>query len=122
MTDEEKRRRKKQEEERKRREAELKQKQKKRLSLHQKHKDRRRKDNMIGLPFIIAYQGDPARGFYCNDVKVFGVHNYELIHDNKQDNLLIRDKAFQRLRRYLSHKVMSMQAKILIWNAGVKYD
>jgi len=76
-------------------------------SLHDKHKDRRKKDCMIGMPFIIAFHGDPAQNFFCNDV-----HSYELIHENGND------KALARLERYMSHHVVTMQNKVLIFEAG----
>lgn len=101
------------EQEHRHRKEEQKKKLKKRLSLHLKHKERRKKDNMIGLPFIIAFQGDPARPFYCNDVMDKGIHTYELIHKDGS-----WDKAFARLKTYLAHHVVSMTAKILIYKAG----
>jgi len=114
------------EEERKRRDKERKERERKRVierertnqkldykhkyrSLHDKHRDRRKRDCMIGLPFIVAFQGDPARPFYCNDVRVDGEPTYELIKEEKQ---------LARLARYLEHHVVSLHAKILIYKAS----
>ncbi len=65
---------------------------------------------MIGLPFIIAFQGDPAQNFYCNDVRdCDGTPIYELIK---------KEKNMARLERYLAHHVVSIHAKVLIYKAG----
>lgn len=91
---------------------------KKKKSLHKKHEERRKKDCMIGIPFILAFQGDPARPFYCNDI-----HTYELIHNADVMGIVsvngVREKAFSRLRRYLGHHVVHMIAKVLIYKAGI---
>lgn len=78
-------------------------------SLHDKNRDRRKKDCMIGMPFIIAYQGDPAQNFFCNDVIHNGVHDYDLIFG---------EKNFARLDRYLAHHVVTLHARVLIYKAG----
>lgn len=84
----------------------------KRRSLHDKHKERRKKDCMIGLPFITAFQGDPAMPFYCNDVRDYdGTPVYELIYS---------ERKLARLARYLNHHVVTMHAKVLIYKAGVE--
>lgn len=111
MTDDD---RKKEEERRKKREKERQQSRlratqelthrRKYRSLHDKHKDRRKKDCMIGMPFVIAYQGDPAQNFFCNDI-----HTYDLIFG---------EKNFARLERYLAHHVVTMHEKVLIFEAG----
>ena len=78
-------------------------------TLHDRHRDRRKKDCMLGMPFIIAFQGDPARPFYCNDVRnIYGEPNYELIRE---------EGPLVRLKRYLSHHVVSLHTKVLIWKA-----
>lgn len=122
MTDEEKRReeRKKKEEKRKTELQRSREHQRQELlhkrkfrTLHDKHRDRRKKDCMIGLPFVIAFQGDPAQNFFCNDI-----HSYELIHDEVGRTDSLRDKAFYRLIRYMDHHVVTMHAKVLIYKAG----
>jgi len=107
--DEEERKRKRREEERKKQMLKL-HTEKKRRSLHRKHRDRRKRDCMIMMPFIVAFQGDPARPFYCNDVRDY--HNepiYELIR---------AERPFARLERYLGHHIVSIHAKVLVYKAG----
>jgi len=96
------------------------QEQKKKRKLKKKHKLRRHKDCMIGLPFIVAFQGDPAQSFFCNDVVDYEtkVHNYELIYSHCS-NAYFREKPLTKLLRYMSHHVMSIQGKILIYKAGI---
>jgi len=97
---------------RERKKQKQRQEQKKR-SLHKKHKDRRKKDLTNGLPFIIAYHGDPAMGmgyFYCNDL-----HSYKLIAPKDR-----YEKAFARLKRYQKKPIASMfklEGKILVKEA-----
>lgn len=79
-------------------------------TLHDRHRDRRKKDCMLGMPFIIAFQGDPARPFYCNDVHdIYGEPIYELIRE---------EGPFVRLKRYMNHHVVSLHAKVLIYKAA----
>ena len=83
---------------------------KKRRSLHDKHRRRRKKDLVPNIPFIVAYQGDPAMGayYYCNDA-----HYYKLIGATK--------RPFDRLERYLMKGIASifaLEGKILIKEAG----
>jgi len=84
----------------------------KQRSLHDKHRMRRKKDLMVGMPFIIGYQGDPAMGnrFYCNDIRSF-----KLIVPNKFD------KPFARLYRYQMKAIASIlmfDMKILVKEAS----
>jgi hypothetical protein len=81
---------------------------KKHRTLHDKNRDRRKKDCMIGMPFIIAYQGDPAQNFFCNDVIHDGVHDYDLIFG---------ERNFARLERYLARHVVTLHARVLIYKA-----
>jgi len=84
---------------------------KKKRSLHDKHRERRKKDMMIGMPFIIGYQGDPAMGMaymYCDQV-----HSFKLIASR-------REKVFARLKRYQKKAIKSMfklEGKILVKEA-----
>lgn len=80
-------------------------------SLHDKHKRRRKKDMMIGMPFIIGYQGDPAMGvayMYCDQVRTYKLINAGWF------------KPFARLQRYLAKPILTMfaiQGKILVKEA-----
>jgi hypothetical protein len=85
---------------------------KRRRSLHNKHKDRRKKDCMIGMPFIVAFHGDPAQLFYCDDYP----KTYELIP--RTEKFPMYERYFARLMRYLSHWVTQIHNKVLIWKAG----
>ena len=112
--EEERRRRKKREEERKR--QMLKQHQElrevhKRRSLHDKHRERRKRDCMIGMPFVIAFHGDPAGKFYCNDYP----DTFELIP--RTSRFPKYEKPLARLARYQKHHVTSIHRKILIYKA-----
>ena len=111
MSTEEEKRRKKREEEKRRQEL---LQRKKYRSLHDKHRERRKKDCMIGMPFIIAFQGDPAGKFYCNDYP----DTFELIPRTKQYPKYTN--PFQRLKTYLKHHVTSIHRKVLIYKAGEK--
>jgi len=85
---------------------------KKRRSLHKKHKDRRKKDCMIGLPFIIAFHGDPSQLFYCADYPT----SYELIpRTNKYP--WEYNSPLERLKRYMEHHVTQIHDKVLIYKA-----
>lgn len=86
---------------------------KKRRSLHDKHKDRRKKDCMIGLPFIIAFHGDPSQLFYCADIP----KTYELI-PRTNNYPWSWEGPLARLMRYLDHHVTQIHNKVLIWKAG----
>lgn len=81
----------------------------KRRSLHDKHREQRR-DLTLNMPFIIAYQGDPAMGnyFYCNDL-----HIHKLISPETEG-------PFARLQRYLNKGIASIfmeEGKILVKEA-----
>ena len=85
----------------------------KRRSLHDKHRRRRKKDLMPNIPFLVAYQGDPAMGsyYFCNDVIRNGVHNYQLI-----------TRSFSRLDRYCMKGIASIfaqEGKILVKEAPI---
>ena len=85
---------------------------KKRRSLHIKHKKRRKKDCMVGVPFVIAFHGDPARLFYCADYPV----SYELIPRTSVYPAYMR--PFERLGTFGMHHVTQIHGKILIFEAG----
>jgi hypothetical protein len=69
---------------------------------------------MLHMPFIIAFQGDPAMPFYCNDVRdCDGTPIYELIKG---------ERNLARLKRYMAHHVTSIYAKVLIYKAGPDED
>lgn len=108
---EEERKRRKREEERKKELQKLRQLQKRR-SLHDKHKRRRKKDCMIGLPFIVAFQGDPAQLFYCNDIP----RTFELIP--RTSNYPRHMYSLARLKQYMKHHVVHIAKKVLIYKAG----
>lgn len=86
---------------------------KKRMRLHDMHKKRRKKDCIIGMPFIVAFHGDPAQLFYCADFPT----SYELIPrtDKYPWNY---DGPLERLKRYMWHHVTQIHDKVLIWKAG----
>jgi len=113
--EEEERRRKKKEEERRKQLSRSRQNQelifKRRYrTIHDRNRRRRKRDCALGMPFILAFQGDPARPFYCNDVRDGREPIYELI---KSEN-----GTLSRLRRYMLHHVVQMQAKVLIYKAA----
>ena len=85
-----------------------------RRSLHDKHKERRKRDNMIFMPFIIAFQGDPSGKFYCNDIP----DTFELIPRTKNYHGLYADKPLSRLKKYMAHHVVHIAKKVLIWKAA----
>jgi len=84
----------------------------KRRSIHAKHKKRRKKDIIMGLPFIIGFGGDPARHFWCADYP----HSWELVPKYYWKN---RDRPFSRLRYYQKHHITNIayQGKVLIYKA-----
>jgi hypothetical protein len=85
---------------------------KKRRSLHDKHKRRRKKDCVLGMPFIIAFHGDPTKTYYCADYP----SSFELIpRTNKYPNY---SGPFARLKRYMQHHVTQIHDKVLIYKAG----
>jgi len=119
------------EEERKKRDKERKEKERKRAierervsqhqrlverhkyrSLHDKHKERRKRDCMIGLPFIIAFQGDPTMTYYCADLP----QSFELIP--RTERYPSNKSPFERLATYLKHHVTQIHAKVLIYKAS----
>lgn len=85
---------------------------KKRHSLHDKHKDRRKKDCILGMPFIIAFQGDPTKTYYCADYP----SSFELIP--RTDKYPKYSGPFKRLKTYLDHHVTQIHNKVLIYKAG----
>lgn len=110
---EEKRRKKKREEERKRQVQKRIQESleaRKFRNIHERHKRRRKKDCMIGMPFVIAFQGDPAGAFYCNDI-----HSYELIP--RTDLYPSNWTPLGRLKFYQKHHVVQIAKKVLIYKA-----
>ena len=106
MSGEERRRRKKREEEKKKRKAEY---LLKRRSLHDRNRRRRKKDCMIGLPFIVAFQGDPAQNFYCNDIRDG--------HGNATYELTRKEGHFVRLKRYMKHHIVAISRKVPVYKA-----
>jgi hypothetical protein len=71
-----------------------------------KNKARRKKDVIQGLPFIIAFQGDPARHFRCGQSESLRQH-YDLINlskKNKRRNASLFN--FNLLNQYKSHPVL----------------
>lgn len=109
MDEEERRRRKKREEEKKKQLQKSLLKSRCRL-LHDRNRRRRKKDCMIGLPFIVAYQGDPAQNFYCNDVRDG--------HGNACYELIRHEGPFIRLKRYMKHHIINLSKKVLVYKAG----
>jgi len=105
-----KRREKKKQEQRRRTRSSL--LRKKRRSLHAKHKKRRKKDCMVGVPFVIAFHGDPARLFYCADYPT----SFELIP--RTSVYPIYETPLERLAKYIGHHVTQIHGKILIFDAG----
>jgi hypothetical protein len=126
MDDDDRRRRKKDEERRKKEQRERQRshlmqvlrlrERSRRRTLHDKHRDRRKKDCMMGIPFILAFQGDPAREFYCNDQ-----HGYELIHAHTMTiwGISRTENALERLERYMEKHVVWMGHKVYIYQAGI---
>jgi hypothetical protein len=79
-------------------------------SLHRKHHDRRKKDMIEGMPFIVGFQGDPAMGgfMFCDQI-----HTFKLIAPHKL-------KPFSRLKTYQKKPIKSifrMEGKVLIKEA-----
>lgn len=85
---------------------------KKRRSLHAKHKRRRKKDCMVGLPFVIAFHGDPARLFYCADYPT----SFELIPRTSVYPQYMT--PLERLAKYIEHHVTQIHSTVLIFDAG----
>jgi hypothetical protein len=92
------------------------QKKKSKFNLHKKHKERRKRDAIPGLPFIITFQGDPAKDFRCEDV-----------HDsiNKHTYVLVPRKAnyyytlgLSRLACYMHHRITRLyEGQLLVYKA-----
>lgn len=90
-------------------------KQKKR-SLHRKHKDRRKKDVVPNLPFIIGFQGDPAMDFRCEDVH--GDSGNQL-HIYRLNPIYGENRGLRRLSTYFSKKITRLHmGQVLIYKAG----
>lgn len=83
-------------------------------SLHEKHKERRKRDCMIGLPLIIAFHGDPARMFFCADYPT----SYELIP--RTSWYPKRGRPWERIKQYTSHHITSISLRVLVYKAGEK--
>lgn len=107
------------EKEKKRREEQKQREEQKKRSLHKKHKDRRKKDIMPNLPFIVGFQGDPARDFYCNDEDQRdrkGNPVYELI---PRRGARFGEMKFRRLSTYMAHKLTKiLNGKVLVYKAA----
>jgi hypothetical protein len=115
LNTEEERRRKKREEERKKqaqRQAMEQLQRRKHRSLHDKHNERRKKDCILGMPFIVAFQGDPSKTFYCADHP----ETFELIP--RTGRFPKYERPLARLARYLDHHVTQIHAKVLIYKAA----
>lgn len=85
----------------------------------EKKKERRKKDTTQGMPFIIAYQGDPARNYRCGQAPSFRLY-YELI--NASPERLLRNPhlhGFDLLSRYKKHPVQDAGLKGFI--QGILY-
>jgi hypothetical protein len=67
---------------------------------------------MIGLPFIIAFQGDPAQTYYCADRPT----DWELIP--RTDMFPKNMTPLARLKMYMWHHVTSLARKVLIYKAA----
>ena len=85
----------------------------KKRSLHAKHKKHRKKDCIMGMPFIIAFHGDPAQLYYCADIP----KTYELIPRTVKYPWQY-NSSLARLKRYMEHYVTQISGKILIFKAG----
>lgn len=104
--------RKKRERERERLRQFLEQKQRRKYrSLHDKHK-RRRRDCTLGMPFIIAFQGDPSQLYYCNDIPKY----FELIP--RTEKYPDHEHPFSRLKRYMRHHIVNIAKKVLVYKAA----
>lgn len=83
------------------------QKQKRRGATRQRAKQRqqrKRRDTVKGMPFRLAFMGDPARAFRCQDYR-----SYNLTPRHKQG-----DHPFHLLAQYAHHRVAeALQANIL---------
>jgi hypothetical protein len=79
--------------------------------LYERERRRRKKDCMIGMPFIIAFQGDPTRLYYCNDLP----DHYELIPRTPNYH---GSTPFMRLLTYQLNHVVTMNGKVLIYKAA----
>lgn len=86
---------------------------KKRRSLLERCRRRRKRDCMIGLPFIIGFAGDPAQLYYCADFTT----SYELI-PRTQRYPWDYETPFARLKRYTAHHITQIHNKVLIYKAG----
>jgi hypothetical protein len=74
-------------------------------------RERRKKDCTLGLPFVVAFQGDPAQTFFCADYPT----SYELIPRTGKYN-----GGLERLAQYMRHHVTCLHRKVLIYKAGKK--
>ena len=68
---------------------------------------------MIGLPFIVAFQGDPAQLYYCADIP----KTYELIPRTDKYPWEY-NTPLARLKTYMEHHVTQIHGKVLIYKAG----
>lgn len=84
------------------------QKQKNRKKQKQKHKERR-KDVTRKMPFIIAYQGDPARRFRCAMV------GYRDHYDLTPMWIGCKGEGLSRLKRFSKNKVAEIGKNGLIY-------
>lgn len=101
------------------RQQEEQQKRRKKQTLHRKHKERRAKDIMTGIPFVMGFLGDPALRWRCaqSHYRTY----YDLIpygpQATKRNNVL---RKFNLLRQYGKHPIQElfkMGGRILIKNA-----
>jgi len=70
-----------------------------------KNKRRRKRDVIMGLPLLIAFQGDPARHFRCGQSPKLRDY-YELIPSSeKRIKLNPRNKKLHLLNYYKAHQV-----------------
>ena len=64
------------------------------------------------MPFVIAFQGDPAQMFYCADYPM----SYELIPRTR--NYTRYAAPLQRLLKFMRHHVSGIGTRVLIHKAG----
>jgi len=79
----------------------------------ERKKRRRKRDCNLGMPFIIAFQGDPTQLYYCADFPT----SFELIPRTRKYPWNY-NSPFARLKRYMKHHVTSLHKKVLIYKAG----
>jgi len=82
------------------------------MSWKERKRRRRKRDCSLGLPFIIAFQGDPTQTYYCADLP----RTFELIPRTRKYPAYAHPLG--RLKYYMKHHVTQMHSKVLIYKAG----